>query len=295
MGSTTIQSAVATLRLKYRKSSTKKGGRQPKLWDIFAPHRNIFDCYKNILSGLDLLTMWAFTTESLICSTIVKDLWIKKGKKTPPLTIVLRVQKFFDQPLCCSLFLLNCPTVLSFYDAKPRPGLPSTSLKQHQHLNQCPLLNTLDHCRRPSGRIFGPRLPLFDHHRHCSIFPLQLHPTFLSAFNWVMIINWGCLKKTKKGQLTEKPFFCLNGQIIRSSDCGSSNFIFIVQSVCTVSVAICRAWLTTRLWMSGNKNTQETSNNKNINVDKMDATDQCCNSKVVNSAFCVKKNDESVC
>ena len=47
--------------------------------------------------------------------------------------------------------------------------------------------------------------------------------------------------------------------------------------------------------MSGNKNTQETSNNKNINVDKMDATDQCCNSKVVNSAFCVKKNDESVC
>ena len=114
----------------------------------------------------------------------------KKGeKRSLPPAIVLRVQKIFDQPLCCSLFLLNCPTVLSFYDAKPRPGLPSTSLKQHQHLNQCPLLNTLDHCRRPSGRIFGPRLPLFDHHRYCSIFPLQLHPTFLSAFNWVMIIN----------------------------------------------------------------------------------------------------------
>ena len=30
-------------------------------------------------------------------------------------------------------------------------------------------------------------------------------------------------------------------------------------------------------------------------VDKMDARDQCCTSKVVNSAFCVKKNDESVC
>ena len=47
--------------------------------------------------------------------------------------------------------------------------------------------------------------------------------------------------------------------------------------------------------MSGNKNTQETSNNKNNNVDKKDARDQCCTSKVVNSAFCVKKNDESVC
>ena len=47
--------------------------------------------------------------------------------------------------------------------------------------------------------------------------------------------------------------------------------------------------------MSGNKNTQETSNNKNINVDKMDARDPCCTSKVVNSAVCVKKNDESVC
>ena len=189
MVSTTIQSAMATLPWNYRRSTTKNGMDNNPNCETYLTATKTFHL---------ALTFWQ-------CELVpvVKDLWIKKGKKTPPLTIVLRVQKFFDQPLCCSLFLLNCPTVLSFYDAKPRPGLPSTSLKQHQHLNQCPLLNTLDHCRRPSGRIFGPRLPLFDHHRHCSIFPLQLHPTFLSAFNWVMIINWGCLKKTKKGQLTD--------------------------------------------------------------------------------------------
>ena len=106
----------------------------------------------------------------------------------------------FDPPLRRSLFLLNCPTVLSFYDTKPSPGLPSTSLKLHQHLNQ-----PVPQHRCPANlfkNLFGDEKGSFLTTDRF-IFPLLLHPTFLPTLNWVMIINSTILKRSEKGQLTD--------------------------------------------------------------------------------------------
>ena len=102
----------------------------------------------------------------------------------------------FDPPLRCSLFLLNCPTVLSFYDTKPSPGLPSTSLKLHQHLDQ-----PTHSSNHPTKAFWADRGHFLTAARF--IFALRLHPSFLHAFNWVMIINSTYLKRSEKGQLTD--------------------------------------------------------------------------------------------
>ena len=103
----------------------------------------------------------------------------------------------FDPPSRCSLFLLNCPTVLSFYDTKPSPGLPSTSLKLHQHLDQ-----PTHSSNHPTKTLFGADRGHFLTAARF-IFALRLHPSFLHTFNWVMIINSTYLKRSEKGQLTD--------------------------------------------------------------------------------------------
>ena len=132
-----------------------------------------------------------YTTEEGGAAQIVKD-GPNPLRNGPHYCIVI-----FDPPLRCSLFLLNCPTVLSFYDTKPSPGLPSTSLKLHQHLDQ-----PTHSSNHPTKTLFGADRGHFLTAARF-IFALRLHPSFLHTFNWVMIINSTYLKRSEKGQLTD--------------------------------------------------------------------------------------------
>ena len=81
----------------------------------------------------------------------------------------------FDPPLRCSLFLLNCPTVLSFYDTNPSIALDFVETAPTPQPTECPLLNTMP------PRLFNSSRPVSS--------SLQLHPNFFPTSTWVMIIN----------------------------------------------------------------------------------------------------------